>query len=76
MHIMVSYGQNNHLSGDVKIEYDYTRTDHETRCVNILYIQATGDEEDVYEKDISKWSTLTRNSCNENLFRKHECVSY
>ncbi|MFC2128141.1 DUF1961 family protein [Bacteroidota bacterium] len=46
------------FTGDVKIEYDYTRTDQATKCVNILYIQATGDEAGVYEKDISKWSTL------------------
>lgn len=46
------------FSGDIKIEYDYTKTDDEARCVNILYIQATGDEEGVYEKDISKWATL------------------
>tara|TARA_R110002096_G_scaffold9533_1_gene37536 strand:- start:26424 stop:27206 length:783 start_codon:yes stop_codon:yes gene_type:complete len=46
------------FTGDVKIEYDYTRTDHATKCVNILYIQATGDEAGVYEKDISKWSAL------------------
>lgn len=44
--------------GDVKIEYDYTRTDNATKCVNILYIQATGDQEGVYKKDISEWSTL------------------
>lgn len=46
------------FSGDVKIEYDYTKTDNEVRCVNILYIQATGDEEGVYQKDISKWKNL------------------
>jgi hypothetical protein len=46
------------FTGDVKIEYDYTRTDHATKCVNILYIQATGDEAGVYEKDISEWRTL------------------
>ncbi len=46
------------FAGDVKIEYDYTRTDSETSCVNILYIQATGDEEGPYVKDISKWKEL------------------
>ncbi|GAA4957788.1 DUF1961 family protein [Algibacter aquimarinus] len=46
------------FSGDIKIEYDYTRTDSATKCVNILYIQATGDEESVYEKDISNWKNL------------------
>ncbi|GAA4945662.1 hypothetical protein GCM10023314_18580 [Algibacter agarivorans] len=46
------------FTGDIKIEYDYTRTDNATKYVNILYIQATGDEEGVYEKDIFKWSKL------------------
>lgn len=46
------------FAGDVKIEYDFTKTDDEAKCVNILYIQATGDEEGVYEKDISKWDKL------------------
>ncbi len=46
------------FSGDIKIEYDYTRTDQATKCVNILYIQATGDETGAYEKDIFKWRTL------------------
>jgi hypothetical protein len=46
------------FSGNIKIEYDYTRTDKATKYVNILYIQATGDEEGVYESDISEWSTL------------------
>ncbi|GGD04743.1 DUF1961 family protein [Hyunsoonleella pacifica] len=43
-------------SGDVKIEFDYTKTDDENRFVNILYIQATGDKEGIHEKDISKWN--------------------
>jgi hypothetical protein len=46
------------FSGDIKIEYDFTRTDKETSCVNILYIQATGDEEGPYVKDISTWSKM------------------
>ncbi|MCF8362660.1 MAG: DUF1961 family protein [Prolixibacteraceae bacterium] len=46
------------FTGNVKIEYDYTRTDSETSCVNILYIQATGDEEGPYKKDISNWREL------------------
>lgn len=44
------------FSGDIKIEYDYTRTDKETACVNILYIQATGDGEGEFVKDISAWA--------------------
>lgn len=44
------------FKGDIKIEYDYTRTDNENKWVNILYIQATGDGEGDFEPDISKWS--------------------
>lgn len=46
------------FTGDIKIEYDYTKTDNEARGVNILYIQATGDEEGVYEKDIFIWNKM------------------
>ena len=46
------------FQGDVKIEFDYTRTDNETRAVNILYIQATGKGEGDYTKDISEWNHL------------------
>ena len=46
------------LEGDLKIEYDYTRTDSETKCVNILYIQATGKGEEPYVDDISSWKDL------------------
>jgi hypothetical protein len=48
------------FEGDVKIEYDYTRLDDETRCVNILYIQATGSGEAPYASDISEWNELRR----------------
>ena len=48
------------FEGDLKIEYDYTRLDSETRCVNILYIQATGSGEEPYAKDITEWSELRR----------------
>lgn len=45
-------------SGDLKIEYDFTRIEREHRCVNILYLQATGCGEGPYKKDISKWNHL------------------
>lgn len=48
------------FEGDVKIEYEYTRQDNETRCVNILYIQATGSGEGPYSEDIFEWSELRR----------------
>lgn len=48
------------FEGNLKIEYDYTRLDSETRCVNILYIQATGSGEKPYLKDIAQWNELRR----------------
>lgn len=44
------------FSGDIKIEYDFVRNDKETSCVNILYIQATGNGEGEFVKDISTWA--------------------
>ncbi len=44
------------FQGDVKIEYNYTRTDNQTINVNILYIQAQGVNG--RDKDISKWNKL------------------
>ena len=44
------------FAGDIKIEYDYIRTDSATKFVTILYIQATGKGEDNFVKDISQWS--------------------
>ncbi len=44
------------FSGDLKIEYEYTRTDQANQYVNILYIQATGSEEEGYPKDIAEWA--------------------
>lgn len=48
------------FSGDLKIEFEYTRLDSEKRCVNILYIQATGSGVGPYAKDISRWTELRR----------------
>ena len=48
------------FEGDLRIEYEYTRLDFESRCVNIIYIQATGSGEEPYVKDITKWSGLRR----------------
>jgi len=58
-HHMVLWTQNS-FEGDLKIEYEYTRLDEETRCVTILYIQATGSGEGPYAKDISQWNELRR----------------
>ena len=48
------------FEGDVKIEYEYTRLDSEDRCVNILYIQATGSGQGPYHVDITQWNELRR----------------
>lgn len=48
------------FQGDVKIEYEYTRLDNATNCVNILYIQASGSGEAPYVTDITKWNELRR----------------
>jgi len=48
------------FTGDLKIEYDFTRLDFETRCVCILYIEATGSGKGPYTKDITEWNDLRR----------------
>lgn len=50
------------FSGDLKIEYDFTRIDRSdtVRAVNILYIEATGSGDVGYDRDISKWRELRR----------------
>jgi len=48
------------FKGDLRIDYEYTRLDFESRCVNIIYIQATGSGEEPYVEDISKWNDLRR----------------
>jgi len=49
---------NESFQGDLKIEYEYTRTDSQVINVNILYIQATGIGTPPYDTDISKWKHL------------------
>ncbi len=46
------------FAGDLRIEYEYTRLDSETRCVNILYVQATGSGAGAHTKDIAEWAKL------------------
>jgi hypothetical protein len=46
------------FKGDLKIEYEYTRTDSAVKNVNILYIQATGPGQGPYSKDIFQWNHL------------------
>ena len=44
------------FTGDVKIEYNYTRTDSQLINVNILFIQATGIGGTDFDPDISQWN--------------------
>jgi hypothetical protein len=46
------------FEGDLKIEYEYTKTDRTIRNVTILYIQATGSGDAEHPKDIAAWSAL------------------
>ena len=48
------------FAGDLKIEYDFTRLDSETRAVCILYIEATGSGKGPYAKDITEWNEFRR----------------
>lgn len=48
------------FAGDLMIQYDYTRLDSETRCVNILYVQATGSGTEPYTNDILQWADLRK----------------
>lgn len=43
------------FKGNFKLTYEYTRTDTVTRCVNILYLLASGKGTKEYPEDISKW---------------------
>jgi hypothetical protein len=58
-HHMVLWTKEN-FAGDLKIEYDFTRLDSETRAVCILYIEATGSGKGPYAKDIAEWNELRR----------------
>jgi len=44
------------FKGDIKLEYNFTRTDSQLVNVNILYIQASGLEKEGFGKDISQWN--------------------
>jgi uncharacterized protein DUF1961 len=48
------------FEGDLKIEYEYTRLDSATRCVTILYVQATGSGAGPYSEDILDWAELRK----------------
>jgi len=46
------------FSGDLMIEYDYTRLDTRDNQVNIIYIEATGWGKGPYSKEIFDWNEL------------------
>jgi hypothetical protein len=46
------------FTGDLMIEYDFTRLDTRDGQVNIIYIEATGWEEGPYAKEIFDWNAL------------------
>jgi Domain of unknown function (DUF1961) len=46
------------FEGDVRVDYDFTRTDTTIRGVVILYVQATGSGVSPYAKDVSEWAQL------------------
>ena len=46
------------FSGDLRLEYDYTRLDHETQRVNIVYLQASGLGKAPWVADIAQWRDL------------------
>ena len=48
------------FSGDVRIDFEYTRLDFENRCVNIIYIQAAGSGKGPYKEDIIEWNKLRK----------------
>lgn len=48
------------FEGNIKITYEYTKTDTLDRYVNILYIQATGIDKGLFSKDIFDWQALRR----------------
>lgn len=63
------------FSGDLKIEYDFTRTDmNDTGSVILIYIQATGDGSKEFPEDITKWNdyravpTMGKYFSNMNLY--------
>ena len=48
------------FSGDVKIEYDWTKLDRARSYVNILYVQASGEPAAGFAEDIAQWADERR----------------
>ena len=60
------------FKGNIKIEYDFTKTDTEKSQVNILYIQATGLEP--FASDISKWNDFRKVPSMKTYFDNMKCI--
>ncbi|MBD5780061.1 DUF1961 family protein [Pelagicoccus sp. NFK12] len=43
------------FQGDILVQYDYTRLDTVNWAVNILYLHAQGNGEDIFSRDIYQW---------------------
>lgn len=56
------------FQGDIKIEYDFKKEDQHNKGVNIIYIQATGDEENGNSKDIQAWSKKRKSAAMSDYF--------
>lgn len=50
------------FKGSLKIEYDFLCADSYKQGVNILYIEATGQDKKGYSKDILKWADKRKNA--------------
>jgi hypothetical protein len=48
------------FTGDIKIEYEFTRLDRALRFVNIIYVQATGSGAPDFPANIAHWAHLRR----------------
>ncbi|MEL1241278.1 DUF1961 family protein [Flavobacterium flavipallidum] len=66
------------FSGDLKIEYHFTRTDTKTQWATILYLQATGTGVAPYVEDISKWNELRKTPVMKTYFNNMKAfhISY
>jgi hypothetical protein len=60
---------NESFTGDLKIEYDFTRTDIDGGGVIIIYIQATGRGDKGYEEDITLWNDYREEPDMSKYFR-------
>lgn len=62
------------FEGDLKVEYDFTRTDKAVKCVNIIYLQVVGVGKGAYTKDISQWNQLREVPHMRTYFRNMDAL--